>query len=138
MAVLAEPSGNAKHPLQGRSHALELREPMNWNYAYLIIAVMFEVVATTALKSTEGFTRVAPSVVAIVGYALAFYFLSLPLRTIPVGVVYALWCGAGILFITAIAWVYYRQALDVPALIGIGLIVAGVAVINLFSKSIPH
>lgn len=111
---------------------------MNWNYAYLIIAVMFEVLATTALKSTEGFTRLIPSVVAIVGYALAFYFLSLPLRTIPVGVIYALWCGAGIVFITAIAWVYYRQPLDAPALIGIGLIVAGVAVINLFSKSIPH
>jgi small multidrug resistance pump len=111
---------------------------MNWNYAYLIIAVMFEVVATTALKSTEGFTRLVPSLVAAFGYALAFYFLSLPLRTIPVGIVYALWCGAGILFITAIAWVYYRQALDAPALIGIGLIVSGVAVINLFSKSIPH
>ena len=111
---------------------------MNWNYAYLIIAVMFEVLATTALKSTEGFTRIVPSIISIVGYALAFYFLSLPLRTIPVGVVYALWCGAGILFITAIAWVYYRQPLDAPALIGMGLIVAGVAVINLFSKSIPH
>jgi small multidrug resistance pump len=111
---------------------------MNWNYAYLIIAVMFEVLATTALKSTEGFTRIVPSIVSIVGYGLAFYFLSLPLRTIPVGVVYALWCGAGILFITAIAWVYYRQPLDTPALIGMGLIVAGVAVINLFSKSIPH
>jgi len=96
------------------------------------------VVATTALKSTEGFTRLWPSLVAISGYALAFYFLSLPLRTIPVGVVYALWCGAGILFITGIAWVYYRQALDGPALIGMALIVAGVAVINLFSKSIPH
>ncbi len=111
---------------------------MNWNYAYLIVAVMFEVVATTALKSTDGFTRIGPSAVAIVGYALAFYFLSLPLRTIPVGVVYALWCGAGIVFITAIAWVYYRQALDAPALIGIGLIMAGVAIINLFSKSVPH
>lgn len=111
---------------------------MNWNYAYLIIAVVFEVLATTALKSTEGFTRLVPSIVAISGYALAFYFLSLPLRTIPVGVVYALWCGAGIVFITGIAWVYYRQALDAPALIGIGLIVAGVAIINLFSKSIPH
>ena len=111
---------------------------MNWKYAYLIIAVVFEVLATTALKSTEGFTRLVPSIVAISGYALAFYFLSLPLRTIPVGVVYALWCGAGIVFITGIAWVYYRQALDAPALIGIGLIVAGVAIINLFSKSIPH
>jgi small multidrug resistance pump len=111
---------------------------MNLNYAYLIIAVMFEVLATTALKSTQGFTRIVPSIVAVVGYALAFYFLSLPLRTIPVGVVYALWCGAGILFITGISWVYYRQTLDMPALIGMGLIVAGVAVINLFSKSIPH
>ncbi|MBL8584403.1 MAG: multidrug efflux SMR transporter [Rhizobiaceae bacterium] len=111
---------------------------MNINYVYLIVAVAFEVVATTALKSTDGFTRLVPSVVAVAGYALAFYFLSLPLRTIPVGIVYALWCGFGILFITAIAWVYYRQVLDLPALLGIGLILAGVAVINLFSKSIPH
>jgi len=107
-------------------------------YIYLIVAVAFEVVATTALKETNGFTRLLPSLVTVAGYAAAFYFLSLVLRTVPVGIVYALWCGAGIVFITAIAWVWFRQALDLPALLGIGLIMAGVVVINLFSKSVVH
>jgi small multidrug resistance pump len=108
------------------------------NYIYLIVAVVFEVIATTALKQTEGFTRLVPSLVSIGGYALAFYFLSLPLRTMPVGVVYALWCGAGIIFITAIGWVWFRQVLDLPALAGMGLIMAGVIVINLWSKTVVH
>ncbi len=108
------------------------------NYIYLIVAVAFEVVATSALKETNGFTRLWPSVIALAGYACAFYFLSLVLRQVPVGIVYAMWCGAGIVFITAIAWIWFRQTLDVPALIGIGLIMAGVMVINLFSKSIVH
>ncbi len=108
------------------------------NYFYLVIAIAFEVVATTALKQTNGFTRLAPSLVSIGGYALAFYFLSLPLRTMPVGIVYALWCGAGIIFITAIGWVWFRQALDLPALAGMGLIMAGVVVINLYSKTVVH
>jgi small multidrug resistance pump len=109
-----------------------------WNYIYLLVAIAFEVVATSALKETHGFTRLVPSLMAIVGYGLAFYFLSLPLRTMPVGVVYAIWCGAGIVLITAIGWVWFRQALDVPALIGMGLIMAGVMVINLFSKTLVH
>ena len=79
------------------------------NYIYLIVAVVFEVIATTALKQTVGFTRLMPSLVAISGYALAFYFLSLPLRTMPVGIVYALWCGAGIILITAIGWVWFGR-----------------------------
>nr|WP_315928089.1 multidrug efflux SMR transporter [Mesorhizobium sp. SP-1A] len=108
------------------------------NYIYLIVAIMFEVMATTALKQTEGFSRLVPSLVTMSGYALAFYFLSLVLRTMPVGVVYALWCGAGIIFITAIGWIWFRQALDLPALAGMGLILAGVAVINLFSKTLVH
>ena len=108
------------------------------NYIYLIVAVAFEVVATSALKETNGFTRLWPSVVALAGYACAFYFLSLVLRQVPVGIVYAMWCGAGIVFITAIAWIWFRQTLDLPALLGIGLIMAGVIVINLFSKSIVH
>jgi small multidrug resistance pump len=108
------------------------------NYIYLIVAVVFEVIATTALKQTEGFTRLAPSLVSVGGYALAFYFLSLPLRTMPVGIVYAIWCGAGIVFITAIGWVWFRQALDLPALAGMGLIMAGVIVINLWSKTVVH
>lgn len=108
------------------------------NYLYLAIAVLFEVVATTALKETQGFTRLLPSLVVVAGYGLAFYFLSLPLRFMPVGVVYALWCGAGIILITAIGWLWFRQALDLPALIGMGLIMAGVIVINLFSKTLVH
>jgi small multidrug resistance pump len=108
------------------------------NYVYLVVAVVFEVIATTALKQTEGFTRLLPSLASIGGYALAFYFLSLPLRTMPVGIVYAIWCGAGIVFITAIGWVWFRQALDLPALAGMGLIMAGVIVINLYSKTLVH
>ncbi len=111
---------------------------MALNYVYLIVAVVFEVIATTALKQTEGFTRLLPSLVSVGGYAFAFYFLSLPLRSMPVGVVYALWCGAGIVLITAIGWVWFRQALDMPALAGMGLIMTGVVVINLYSKTIVH
>lgn len=105
------------------------------NYVYLLVAIVFEVLATTALKETQGFTRLAPSVFTIVGYGLAFYFLSLTLRAIPVGLVYAIWSGAGIVFITAIGWLWFRQSLDAPALVGIGFIMAGVAIINLFSKT---
>jgi small multidrug resistance pump len=111
---------------------------MHWTYAYLLIAVAFEVLATTALAATEGFTRLGPTALSLAGYACAFFFLALALRSMPVGLVYAIWSGAGIVLITAVAWVVYRQALDAPALIGIGLIVAGVAVINLFSRSLPH
>ncbi|WP_367714809.1 multidrug efflux SMR transporter [Nitratireductor sp. GISD-1A_MAKvit] len=107
-------------------------------YAYLIVAILFEVVATTALKQTDGFSRLIPSLVTLVGYGVAFFFLSLTLRTMSVGIVYALWSGAGIVFITAIGWLWFRQALDTPALIGVALIIAGVLVINLFSKSVMH
>ena len=108
------------------------------NTVFLLIAIGFEVVATSALKATDGFTRFWPSVLTVVGYGLAFYFLSLTLRTMPVGVVYALWSGAGILLVAAIGWFYYRQTLDAPAVIGLGLIVLGVIVLNLFSKTVPH
>jgi small multidrug resistance pump len=111
---------------------------MLWNYLYLTIAVLFEVVATTALKETQGFTRLAPSLTVAVGYGFAFYFLALVLRTMPVGVVYALWSGAGILLVTAIGWLWFRQALDIPALAGMALILAGVVVINLFSRTLVH
>lgn len=107
-------------------------------YAYLIVAIAFEVVATSALKATEGFTRLWPSLLTIVGYAFAFYFLSLTLRTIPVGIVYAVWSGAGVVLITAIGWVYFKQEIDAPGLLGIGLILAGVLVVNLFSKTMGH
>lgn len=107
-------------------------------YLLLVVAIAFEVIATSALKATEGFTRLGPSVVTLVGYALAFYFLSLTLKTMPVGIVYAVWSGAGVVLIAAIGWVYYRQAIDIPGLIGIGLILAGVLVVNLFSKTVGH
>lgn len=108
------------------------------NYVFLATAITFEVLATTALKQTDGFTRLLPSLVTLAGYALAFYFLALTLRAMPVGIVYALWSGIGIVFITAIGWLWFRQALDIPAIIGIALIVAGVLVINLMSKTMMH
>ncbi len=111
---------------------------MGWNYLALVIAIVFEVVATSALKEAEGFTRLMLSLVTIAGYALTFYFLSIPLKSIPVGIVYAIWSGAGIVLITLIGWLRFRQVLDVPALAGMVLIVAGVLVINLFSKSVSH
>lgn len=111
---------------------------MYWNYIYLLVAILFEVVATTALKETQGFTRLVPSLISMIGYGLAFYFLALTLRTMPVGVIYAIWSGAGIVLITAIGWVWFQQALDMPALIGMGFIIAGVLIINLFSRTVMH
>ncbi|MFO0146603.1 MAG: DMT family transporter [Betaproteobacteria bacterium] len=103
------------------------------SYLYLAIAILAEVIGTSALKAAHGFTRFWPSVVVVLGYGIAFYFLSLALRTIPVGVAYALWSGVGVALITLIGWVVLHQKLDPPALIGIGLIVAGVIVIQFFS-----
>jgi small multidrug resistance pump len=108
------------------------------NYAYLFAAILCEVVATSALKAAEGFTRFWPSVVVLVGYGLAFYCLSLTLRTIPVGIAYAVWSGIGIVLIALVGWVVYRQPLDMPALVGMGLILAGVLIINLFSRTAGH
>jgi len=109
---------------------------MQW--LYLLIAIVGEVVGTSTLKATEGFTRPLPSLIVIIVYAIAFYFLSLPLRTIPVGIAYALWGGIGIVLITFTGWIFYKQPLDLAAIIGIGCILLGVIVINLFSKTIPH
>lgn len=107
-------------------------------YLYLIMAIAFEVLATSLLKETQNFTRLLPSLMTLAGYGAAFFFLSLTLRALPVGVVYAIWSGAGIVFISAIGWIWFRQALDAPAMIGMGVIVTGVGVINLFSKATPH
>jgi small multidrug resistance pump len=106
------------------------------SYLYLTIAIISEVIGTAALKASEEFTRLIPSLIVVVGYALAFFFLTLTLRTIPVGIAYAVWAGCGIVLICALSWVLYKQALDVPALIGVALIAAGVIVINVFSSSI--
>lgn len=109
---------------------------MKW--VYLVVAVCGEVLGTTALKSSEGFSRLAPSLIVVIGYGIAFYFLSLTLDNIPVGISYALWSGIGIVLISIIGWLFLGQRLDVPAMIGIGFIIVGVAVINLFSKSAAH
>lgn len=106
---------------------------MHW--FYLAIAIISEVIATSALKAADGFTRWGPSVLVVVGYASAFYFLSLTLRSIPLGIVYAIWAGVGIALIALVGWIVYHQALDLWALLGIGLIVAGVVVLNVFSKT---
>jgi small multidrug resistance pump len=107
-------------------------------YAYLAVAIIAEVIATSSLKAAEGFTVLVPSLVTVALYAVAFYFLSLTLKTMPVGVAYAIWSGLGIVAVSLIALVLYKQALDVPAMLGMGLILAGVLVINLFSKTAGH
>lgn len=107
---------------------------MHW--IYLVTAILGEVVATSSLKLAEGFTKLIPSMIAVAGYSAAFYFLSLALKHIPLGIAYAIWCGIGIVLVTIVGWFFYKQALDIPAIIGIILIFAGVLVINLFSKSI--
>ncbi len=109
---------------------------MKW--ILLLIAVFGEVVGTTALKASEGFTKPMPSVIVMAGYGVAFYFLSLTLDKIPVGISYALWSGIGIILISIIAWWFFDQKLDLAAISGIALIIAGVAVINLFSESAAH
>lgn len=108
------------------------------NWLFLGIAIMGEVIATSALKASDGFSKLLPSIVVTVGYLVAFYFLSLALRSIPVGVAYAIWSGLGVVFITAIAWLVYGQKLDIGAIVGITLIMAGVVVMNVFSSSASH
>ena len=104
----------------------------------LTLAIAAEVVATSSLKASEGFTRLWPSAMVVVGYAVAFYLLSLVLKTIPVGVAYAIWSGLGVVLITLVAWLAYGQRIDLPGLIGMGLIVSGVVVLNLFSSASVH
>ena len=108
------------------------------SWAYLLTAIVAEVIATSALKASDGFSKLLPSVITVAGYAVAFYCLSLTLRHIPVGVAYAVWSGLGVVLITAVAWLVFGQKLDLPALIGMGLIVAGVVVMNVFSKTMGH
>jgi small multidrug resistance pump len=107
-------------------------------WIYLLAAIIAEVAATSALKSSDGFTRLAPSLVVVLGYAIAFYFLALSLRFIPLGIAYAVWAGLGIVLIALIGWLVHGQALDVPAIAGMGLIIAGVAVMHLFSRTVGH
>ena len=103
-------------------------------YVYLFFAILAEIAGTTALKASHQFTKLVPSITVFIGYGAAFYLLSLVLKTIPVGIAYAIWCGVGIVFITLIGIFFFKERLDIFAFIGIGLILAGVLVINLLSK----
>ena len=107
-------------------------------YLHLTIAILAEVFATSLLKATEDFTKFWPSVAVVVGYGVAFYFLTLALRHIPIGIAYAVWAGAGIVLIAVIGAVVYKQVPDLAAVIGMALIVAGIVVIHLFSKTGAH
>ncbi|MBU9821803.1 QacE family quaternary ammonium compound efflux SMR transporter [Rahnella sp. BCC 1045] len=107
-------------------------------YLLLGLAIIAEVIATSSLKSSEGFTRLWPSVVTLLGYTIAIFLLSLTLKTLPTGIAYAIWSGVGIVLVSAIGWFGYGQKLDTPAMIGLGLIIAGVIVVNAFSKSVAH
>ncbi|MCO4784547.1 DMT family transporter [Marinomonas atlantica] len=104
----------------------------------LFVAILSEVIATSALKASEGFTKLGPSVLVVVGYVLAFYFLSLTLKVMSVGIAYAIWAGLGIVLTAIIGWLIFGQKLDAAALVGMGLILLGVIVINLFSNASGH
>ncbi len=109
---------------------------MNW--LYLAIAILSEVIATSALKSADGFSRLGPSLLVVIGYASAFYFLSLTLRSIPLGIAYAIWSGVGVALVSIIGWIIYHQTLNAAALTGIALIIAGVVILSLSSTNVPH
>jgi small multidrug resistance pump len=107
-------------------------------YVYLAISIVAEVIATSSLKASEEFTKPIPSIIVVVGYAVAFHFLSLTLKTIPLGVAYAFWSGAGVTLVAVVGWVLFGQKLDLPAIIGMAMIVGGVVVMQLFSKTVAH
>ncbi|MCP1250011.1 MULTISPECIES: SMR family transporter [Gluconobacter] len=108
------------------------------SYLYLGIAIIAEIIATSLLKASEGFTRFVPTIILGVGYLVAFYCLSMALKEIPTGIAYAIWSGVGIVLVAVIAWIFQGQRLDLPAMIGMGLIIAGVLVMNLFSTTAGH
>ena len=107
-------------------------------YLILLFAVIAETIGTTALHASQQFTRLVPSIIVVLAYGISFYLLSLTLRTIPVGIMYAIWSGLGIVLIAIIAFLVYGQRLDLPAIIGIGLILAGIVTIQLFSDAARH
>lgn len=108
------------------------------NFYWLGAAIVTEVIATSSLKASNGFTRLGPSVLVVLGYAAAFYCLSQTLKTVPIGLAYAIWSGVGTVLIALVGVFLYRQTLDRAAVLGIALIIAGVVVLNLFSKSTAH
>lgn len=128
--------GRSKHVLA--DYDGDFRAVIMKNWLFLAAAIVAEVIGTTALKTSEGFTKLWPSVIVVLGYGIAFYGLSMTLRTIPVGIAYAVWSGAGIVLITLIGWFAFDQKLDAPAMFGIALILAGVVVINVFSRAAAH
>jgi small multidrug resistance pump len=107
-------------------------------YLYLAFAIGFEVIATSLIKKSDGFANLYPTVGMLTCYLGAFFFLSIVVKTIPLGIVYATWSAGGIVLISAVGYYVYKQALDLPAIIGLGFIIAGVVVINLFSKTVAH
>lgn len=107
-------------------------------YVYLLIAVICETIATSAMQASQQFTRLVPSLIVIVGYVVSFYLMALTLKYMPVGIVYAIWSGLGILFIAAIGYMAFGQKLDLPAVLGLVLIIAGILIIHLFSKTASH
>ena len=109
---------------------------MGW--IYLTLAIISEVIGTLALTASDGFSKAMPSVICVIGYGVAFYFLSQVLKVLPVGIVYAIWSGVGVVLITAVAAVWFKQIPDLPAIVGITFIIAGVAIIHLFSTSMTH
>ncbi|GAB4296961.1 MAG: SMR family transporter [Methylophaga sp.] len=106
-------------------------------YLYLGIAIVAEVIATSALKASESFTQLLPSLIVVVGYGVAFYCLAIVLKSIPVGIAYAIWSGVGIVLITLTGYILFDQKMDLAAILGLTLIIAGVVVINVFSKTVP-
>ena len=108
------------------------------HYAFLLIAIVAEVIATSALKASDGLSRPLPSAVVVAGYAVAFYFLSLTLRVFPIGIAYAMWSGLGIILISMVGYFHYGQLLDLPGGIGLAFIVLGVIIVNVFSNSVAH
>lgn len=109
---------------------------MHW--LYLGAAILFETIGTTALHASQQFSRLWPSVLVVFAYGASFYLLAIVLKTIPVGVAYAIWSGLGICFIAVIGYVVFGQRLDLPAVIGLGMIIAGIVVIQLFSNNATH
>ena len=107
-------------------------------YLFLVLAIVAETIGTVALPATRGFTRLAPALVVVLAYAVSFYFLSLTVKVMPVGVVYAIWSGLGIVLIALMGLLLYGQKLDLAAVLGLALILAGVLVLHLFSSSTPH
>ncbi|WP_372615099.1 DMT family transporter [Aquicoccus sp.] len=111
---------------------------MHLAYIYLVIAILTETIGTTALQASQQFSRLAPSIIVVLAYGTSFWFMALALKFMPVGLVYAIWSGLGIVFIAMIGFVVFQQRLDLPAVLGIGMIVAGIVVIQLFSNTNTH